>query len=380
MKVINQCHGANFSLYQADCIAGLQGLPKDSVHYSFFSPPFESLLVFSDNPLDLSNCKSSEEFQQHFRYFVRELYRPIMPGRLVTIHCCNLPTTVAKHGYTGLKDFRGDLIRLMMGSAAELIPALMNLRERLWQANQNDDQMRAEQLRASIKNICEELEHYQTDGFIFHSETVIWKDPGIAMKRNKTKGLLHKQIHKDAAACRQGIPDTLITFLKPGKNPEPVNGYLFDYAGSSHEPKMKYSFNGTPSEWAKEEQRLKNKTYKVDWSDPDFVQSVEIWNRYASPVWFDIDPGDILPVKGCKAEKDERHISPTQRTVTRRSIQLYTNPGDIVLDPFNGRGTTGYEAVQQGRKYVAFELKESYFNVSCQDLFALENQAQLSLV
>lgn len=379
MKVINQKHGKNFSVYQSDCVSGLQGLPDNSIHYSFFSPPFESLFVFSDNPLDLSNCKNLEEFKEHFRYFVKELYRPMMPGRLVTMHCCNLPTTVARHGYTGLQDFRGDLIRLMVGDAAELMPALMNLRERLWEAQANEDVARVNALEASIKAIYDELNQYQRDGFIFHSETVIWKDPGIAMKRNKTKGLLHKQICKDAASCRQGIPDTLITFLKPGTNPEPVNGYLFDYAGTEPEMASKYAFIGTDDERLAEEKRLKTKSYKADWTDPEFTRSVEIWNRYASPVWFDISPGDILPVKGCKAEKDERHISPTQRTVTRRCIQLYTNPGDIVLDPFNGRGTTGYESINLDRKYVAFELKKSYFDVTCNDLEDLENKVQLSI-
>jgi hypothetical protein len=374
MRVIDQEHGDNYSLYQCDSIEGMRGLPEDSIHYSFFSPPFESLLVFSDSPRDLSNCKDSAQFAEHFHHFKRELYRVIMPGRLVSMHCCNLPTTVARHGYTGLQDFRGDLIRAMMGDAAVLMPAVIEIADRIRQATLAQDVSRAAKLTDAKLTILQEIQKYQTDGFIFHSEVVIWKDPGTQMKRSKSKSLKHQQIHKDATHCRMGIPDIIVTFRKPGDNPEPVGGYLFDYAGTDEESVNKFAYVG--SDYAAEEQRLKDKPYKINFRDDDFADSVEVWNRYASPVWFDINPGDVLSYKECRGEKDERHISPTQYTVTRRCLQLWTNPGDIVLDPFNGRATTGIEAVKLGRKYVGMELKKEYMSVSAKDLSRLETQVQ----
>ena len=147
---------------------------------------------------------------------------------------------------------------------------------------------------------------------------VIWKDPVTAMQRTKALGLLHKQLKKDSCMSRQGIPDYLVTMRKPGDNPE-----------------------------------------RVTHTNESFP--VSMWQRYASPVWMDINPTDTLQYKSARENKDERHICPLQLQVIERGIELWTNPGDIVLTPFMGIGSEAYTAVKMGRKAVGVELKDSYY-------------------
>jgi len=159
---------------------------------------------------------------------------------------------------------------------------------------------------------------FQDCGFIYHSRVTIWKNPVTEMQRTKALGLLHKQIRKDSTMCRQGIPDYIITMRKPGENPERVS--------HTHE------------------------TFPVD-----------VWQNYASPVWMDIKQSDTLQKKSARAEKDERHICPLQLDVIQRCIELWTNPNDIVFDPFAGVGSVPYVAVKLNRRGIGIELKQSYY-------------------
>jgi len=268
----------DFKMIYGDCVEVLQKMLSDFIHYSVFSPPFPSLYTYSNSERDMGNCKSYGEFFEHFKFLVKELHRVLMPGRLVSFHCMNIPTTKTHHGYIGIRDFRGDLIR-----------------------------------------IFEEAE------FIYHSEVCIWKDPVTAMHRTKAIGLLHKQLKKDSALSRQGIPDYLVTMKKKGENDEPV----------SHT----------------------NDSFPVS-----------IWQRYASPVWMDINPSDTLQFRSVREHKDERHICPLQLQVIQRAIELWTNPGDLVLSPFAGIGSEGWVALEMKRKFLGVELKESYFKQACANL------------
>jgi DNA modification methylase len=164
-------------------------------------------------------------------------------------------------------------------------------------------------------------------GFTFHSEVVIWKDPVTAMQRTKALGLLHKQIKKDSCRSRQGIPDYVITMRKEGINPEPV-------------------------------------------THTDETFPVQLWQRYASPVWMDINPSDTLQYRSAREHDDERHICPLQLEVIRRCLRLWTNPGDTVLSPYAGIASEGYVAIEEGRKFVGAELKESYYRQACGNLDA----------
>lgn len=159
---------------------------------------------------------------------------------------------------------------------------------------------------------------FEDCGFIYHSRVTIFKNPVTEMQRTKALGLLHKQIRKDSSMCRQGIPDYIITMRKPGENPERIS--------HTHE-----SF------------------------------PVNVWQNYASPVWMDIRQSDTLQKKSARAEKDEKHICPLQLSVIQRCIELWTNPDDIVFDPFGGIGSTSYVALILGRRTISSELKESYF-------------------
>lgn len=259
------------ALYNGDSAEVLKGIPDDSVHFMIYSPPFASLYVYSNSERDLGNCKTLSEFYTQFEYIVKELYRCLMPGRLMAVHCMNLPTTKGRDGFIGIQDFRGDLINL-----------------------------------------------FQSVGFHYHSEVCIWKDPVVQMQRTKALGLLHKQIKKDSAMSRQGLPEYLVVMRKPGDNPEPI----------SHT----------------------NESFPVS-----------EWQKYASPVWMDINPSDTLQSKSCRDEKDEKHICPLQLLVIRRAIDLWSNPGETVLTPFMGIGSEAYVALERERKAIGIELKSSWF-------------------
>lgn len=273
-----------------DCVDGHRALADNSVHFSVFSPPFASLYTYSASDRDMGNVSDDEEFMAQYRYLVAEQFRVTMPGRLVSFHCMNLPSSKLRHGFIGLRDFRGDLIRM-----------------------------------------------YQDAGFIFHSEVCIWKDPVTSMQRTKALGLLHKQIRKDSAMSRQGIPDYLVTMRKPGANREPVA----HPTGSAQE------------------------------------MPVEVWQRYASPVWMDINPSDTLQYRSARENEDERHICPLQLGVIRRAIKLWSNPGDTVVSPFMGIGSEGVVAREEGRKFIGFELKRSYWNQARKNLAAVDTQPSL---
>lgn len=298
MNVLNQKEGENWIMYHGDCVEVLKGIPDNSVDFSISSPPFASLYTYSNSERDMGNTKNDNDFLMQYGFMVKEMYRVIRPGRLVSFHCMNLPTSKERDGYIGIRDFRGDLIRL-----------------------------------------------YQEMGFIYHSEVVIWKDPVIAMQRTKALGLLHKQIVKDSAMSRQGIPDYLVTMRKPGENTKPISGELDHYEGDD-------DFNSTG--------RL----------------SIDVWQRYASPVWMDINPSDTLQFRSAREDNDERHICPLQLQVIHRALQLWSMPGDVVISPFGGIASEGWESVRMGRKFIGVELKESYWNQAVRNLAEIEKQTK----
>jgi hypothetical protein len=183
---------------------------------------------------------------------------------------------------------------------------------------------------------------FERHGFIYHSEVCIWKDPLIAATRTHALGLAHKQIVKDSSLCRTGIPDYLVVMRKMGQNPEPVT-----HAPAGFE------------RWIGPKEREPKQEHKADPGKNKY--SHEVWQRYASPVWFDIDPSDTLQRTSAREDEDSRHICPLQLTVIRRAMELWSNPGDTVFDPFSGIASSGYVALEEGRRFVGSELKESYW-------------------
>jgi len=298
------------TLLFGDNVVRIADVPDEAVGYIATSPPFASLMTYSDDAEDMGNCANDDEFFDHMRYLVPELHRVLMPGRLVSMHCMDLPSTKERDGVIGLRDFPGELIRL-----------------------------------------------FESCGFVFHSRVTIWKDPLVAMQRTKAIGLLHKQLCKDSAMSRQGIADYFITMRKLGTNPEPIShGTGFDrYIGESG-PTAQRTDDAATNKYGH-----------------------EVWQRYASPVWMDIDQGKVLPYRGARESKDERHVCPLQLQVIERGIELWSNPGDLVMDPFNGVGSVGYVAIQNGRKYVGLELKASYFDQAILNLNRAKGSIQPDL-
>jgi DNA modification methylase len=276
--------GPGWTMLLGDCVDACKTIPDDSVHFSVFSPPFASLYTYSQSERDMGNVRNDAEFFQHFSFLVSQLFRVLIPGRLVAVHVMNLPTSKERDGYIGIRDFRGDIIRA-----------------------------------------------FEKHGFIYHSEVTIWKDPVTAMQRTKALGLLHKQLKKDSCMSRQGIPDYLVVLRKPGINP-----------------------------------------YRVTHTNESFP--VDQWQRYASPVWMDINPGDTLQRESAREQADERHIAPLQLQVIRRALELWTNPDDLVLSPFAGIGSEGFESIKAGRRFLGIELKKSYFDQACANLRAAVNE------
>jgi len=276
------------TLKKGDCIKLIETVPSESIGFSIFSPPFASLYTYSDKLEDMGNCGTYEDFQFAFSILVDHLFRVMWSGRNVAVHCMDLPIQKGKEGYIGLRDFSG-LIR----------------------------------------------ETFEAAGFIYHSRVTIWKDPVTEMQRTKALGLLHKQVKKDAAMSRVGIPDYLLVFRKPGDHAHPV-------------------------------------TCGID---------VDTWQKYASPVWFDIDYGDTLNYREARDANDERHICPLQLQTIERSIHLWSNEGDTVLTPFMGIGSEAYQAVKLNRKAVGFELKDSYFDAAVRNVSAaIAGRKQMSIL
>jgi hypothetical protein len=249
----------------------MKGLPDESVGFSVFSPPFGDLFVYSDSVADLGNVGSDAEFFEQYGHVVRELFRVLKPGRLCAVHCTDLPTRKFKDGVIGLKRFSD---------------AIGEVHERA--------------------------------GFIPHCRITVWRDPVVEMQRTKALGLLYKQLQKDSAMSRMGMPDYVMCFRKPGDNPEPIG----------HKP-------------------------------AEFP--VDRWQQWASPVWMDIRQGNVLNVRVAREDQDEKHLCPLQLDLIERAIVLWSNPGDVVLSPFMGVGSEGYVAVKLGRRYVGAELKEAYY-------------------
>jgi DNA modification methylase len=270
-------HGDNFTVYLGDCVKHTRRMEDNSIDYSVFSPPFADLFVYSNSDHDMGNCKDDAEFVAQLRFLISELFRVIKPGRNVSFHCMNLPTTKMRQGFIGLRDFRGDLIRA-----------------------------------------------FQDAGFVYHSEVCIWKDPVVAMQRTKALGLLHKTIRENAAMSRMGLPDYVVTMRKPGDCEDRV-------------------------------------THGED-------LPVHMWQKYASPIWDDINQSRTLNKLPARDQNDEKHMCPLQLDVIERCIHLWTNPGDVVFSPFTGIGSEGYCAVKMGRKFIGTELKPQYFSLAVQNI------------
>lgn len=274
IRCMAEVQGRSFAAYHGDCVDVVSQLPADSIDFSVYSPPFGSLFVYSESAADMGNSTDAE-FAKHYGFLIAEKFRVTKPGRLTAVHCSDLPMTKWRDGAIGIKDFSGQIIAA-----------------------------------------------HEAAGWMLHGRRTIWKCPVTEMTRTKHVGLLYKQLQKDSAKSRGGMPDYLLTFMKPGENAEPI----------SHTPH-------------------------------DFP--LDQWQEWASPVWMTIDQSNVLNVRLAREASDERHLCPLQLDIIERAIVMWSNPGNVVLSPFMGIGSEGVTALKLRRKFLGVELKESYFRQAC---------------
>ena len=280
--------GQGWRLMLGDSIERIREVPDASVDLSVFSPPFMSLYTYSPSERDIGNARNGDEFWGHFGYLITDLVRVTKPGRNCAVHVQQVPTTVAHDGVTGLRDFRGEVIRAFV--------------ERGW---------------------------------VFHGEVTIDKDPQAQAIRTKAKGLLFVQKERDRSWLRPAFADYILVFRRPGENVEPIRS--------------------------------------------DEVSN-EDWIEWARPIWYGIRESATLNAAEAREQADERHIAALQLETVRRCVLLWSNAGDIVLDPFTGIGTTGYVAVQEGRRFVGCELKRSYYEAAVRNIGRASNVQTLGLL
>lgn len=316
-----------YALYNADCMDVLNTLDKDSIDLSIYSPPFCGLYQYSSLHNDFSNCASNKEFLDQYEFLIKEMSRVTKPGRITAVHCTDIINTSTYH----LWDFPHEIILL-----------------------------------------------HEKYGFKYTNRIIVWKDPLVVRNRTMVKSLHHKSLCKDSTNVFTAMPDYLLIFKRTGENQVPV----------THETGLRYYAGANPmindmiEKYGTFEQ-LQKKYWNH--SDPKTNKlSHIIWQRYASSVWDDIRIDNVLQYKNTKDEDDEKHVHPLQLDVIDRIVELYSNPGEIVLTPFAGVGSEVYSPVSMGRKAIGIELKDTYYKQMIKNLsdvsLRFADRDQLSLI
>ena len=320
-KAKDQLHTDNYSIYNADCMSVLPTLEKESIDLSVYSPPFAGLYNYSSDHRDMSNCESKEQFLEQYEFMVKEISRVTKKGRISAVHCTDVFDNTSR-----LWDFPHEIIRI-----------------------------------------------HEKYGFEYRNRITIWKEPLKVRMRTMVQSLMHKFIVEDSTKCFTAMPDYVLIFTKKGENKVPV----------THEHGLKHYFGETPilpnilRAWnnANDSKLNENQLWSYlnekfdDATDPKTNKlSHYIWQRYASSVWDDIRIDNVLPFRDGKDPDDEKHVHPLQLDVIDRIVELYSNPGEVVLTPFMGVGSEVYSPVSLGRKSIGIELKDSYFKQSILNL------------
>jgi hypothetical protein len=280
----DEAEGANWTMWLGDSCERMAQIPDESVGLSVYSPPFASLFTYSPSPRDLGNSASRGEFFEHYGFIIRENLRITMPGRICAVHVQQLTTTMANHGVIGMTDFRGDVIRA-----------------------------------------------YLDNGWIFHGEVTVDKDPQAQAIRTKAQALMFVTKNRDSSMTRPALADYLLLFRKPGENVV----------------------------------QIKNDV------------SNEEWIEWARPVWLDIRETNTLNARVARDSADERHICPLQLDFIERVVRLWSNTGETVFTPFGGIGSEVYTAVRLGRRGLGIELKPSYWRTAVANLQSLETEMNI---
>lgn len=316
----------DYAIYNSDCMYVLPTLKTESIDLSVYSPPFAGLYNYSSSENDFSNCETHEQFLTQYEFLIKEIARVTKPGRITAVHC-----TDVMNSKTGeLWDFPHEIILL-----------------------------------------------HEKYGFKYRNKITIWKEPLKVRMRTMVRSLMHKLIVEDSTECFTAMPDYILIFKKKGINKIPVTHPfgITHYAGNTPMlPEMIEAYG--------EYEYLKKKY--AGWTDPKTNKLSHIhWQRYASSVWDDIRIDEVLQYKESKDEDDEKHVHPLQLDVIDRIVDLYSNPGEVVMTPFMGVGSEVYSPVSMGRKAIGIELKETYFKQAIKNMadvkqrFAVDSQQKL---
>ncbi len=302
---MNELITKDYAIYENDCMNVVNKIPDNSIDLSPYSPPFAGLYKYSSSENDFSNNATKQGFLDQYEFLVKEMARITKPGRINAVHCQDVVTNTTKHN---LWDFPHEIIKL-----------------------------------------------HEKYGFHYRNRITIWKEPLRVRLRTMVQSLMHKRIVEDSTGCFPAIPDYILIFVKAGENKVPVEhptGLKIYHGGTPLLPAMAEKYG----DWGYIQEKFK------DWEDPKTNKlSHIIWQRYASSVWDDIRPDNVLPFKESKEDDDEKHVHPLQLDIIERLITLYSNPGETIFTPFMGVGSEVYGAVINGRKGIGVELKTSYF-------------------
>ena len=314
MNIKDQILTKDYALYCSDCMEVLPTLKDNSVDLSVYSPPFAGLYNYSSSERDFSNCENKEQFLEQYEFLIQQMARVTKPGRITAVHCTDIFDNACR-----LWDFPHEIIRL-----------------------------------------------HQKYGFQYRNRITIWKEPLKVRMRTMVKSLMHKLIVEDSTQCFTAMPDYVLILTKNGDNAVPVthpHGLKQYFGATPILPNILQAFNNAnESKFTDTELWEYLKTTYADHEDPKSNKlSHYIWQRYASSVWDDIRIDNVLPFRDSREEDDEKHVHPLQLDVIDRIVELYSNPGEIVLTPFMGVGSEVYSPVSMGRKAVGIELKDSYF-------------------
>lgn len=315
MAVADQVVNERYAIFNGDCIEVMGSMPDDSVHLSVYSPPFCGLYHYSSSERDLSNCRSYDEFFEHYSYVAAELLRLSLPGRVSCVHVMDVPGNGANLGGDTI-DFPGDVIRM-----------------------------------------------HKRLGWNWVCRYMVWKEPLAVRNRTMAKSLAHRQIVEDSAWCDNAAADQLLVFRKPGANPIPITHQtgLSEYIGAREVPHELWKYKGWRGKQT--ENRLSH------W----------IWRQYASAFWDDVRLENVLRYKDARDADDEKHMHPLQLDVIERAVVLWSNPGETVLTPFMGVGSEVFGAVRRGRRGVGIELKPAYYRQAIKNLQCVDQPQDTNL-
>jgi len=296
--------GNNWAVYNADCVEILAGLPDESVDVAVFSSPFSSLYIYSDSERDMGNSAGDEEFLRHHAFMASQLYRVMKPGAVI---CDHLKDTVFYQNSSETGE--GGLFPFSDAASA----------------------------------------NYRDAGFCLRARVTVWRDPVREMQKTKHERLLYKNIRENSRVSAMGMPEYVLVMRKDSRGIR--SGEAVDHVKPDDVPGAKAMVRKyLPADAPPEEiaRLLAEKRFSLDQ-----------WQEWASPVWMNTRQMDVLNAR-IKGPNDERHLCPMPLDLIERCLTLYSNPGDLVLDPFNGIGSTGYQALNMRRRYLGIELKPEY--------------------